>query len=200
MSIEPQDRTGRVEYDKLIDTSGRIEFVSRIVVQVSGDRMHSFPKLRKTFYAAAVTFNMDAPLHEACAVKMLSLISVAVQCPLQSQFYGMLFRYHQHRAKFDSLNVHRRRLEWWEYKLVLYAQDNQLEDSREKVYEHLMRKSSDWNYPKAEQAMLKHLSTEMQQSVADIQKLIDVIRDIDGKDQDGVAETVGRCYALLPPV
>ena len=32
MALEPQDRSGRVGHDKLIDTSGRVEFTSRIFV------------------------------------------------------------------------------------------------------------------------------------------------------------------------
>ena len=200
MSIEPQNRTGRVGHEQLIDVSGRVEFVSRIFVPVSNTVMHTFPKLRKTFYAAAITFNMEAPFHEACAVKMLSLISVAYQCPLQSQLFALLFRYHQYRATLDTISIQRRRLEWWEYKLLLYASDHKLGESRLAVYEHFMREASDSNYPAAEQAKLQHLSCEMQRDVSDIKRLIDLIRDTDGKEQEGVAEIVGRYAALLPPV
>ena len=112
MSLEPQDRTGRVGFDKLIDSSGRIEFVSRIFVEVNPTTMYSYPKLRKTFAAASVTFNVEAPLHEACAVKMLSLIAVSDQCPLQSQIYALLFRYHQHMSGSDSLDIRRRKYDW----------------------------------------------------------------------------------------
>ena len=200
MCIEPQDRTGRVTHDKLIDTSGRIEFVSRIFVKVDARTMYSLPKLRKTFFAACVTFNVADSLHEACAVKMLSLISVAEQCPLQSQFFEMPFRFHQHRATTDHLHVQRRKYEWWEYKLVLYAKDNKLAESRSTVYEHFMQKISDWGHSQATDAMKKALAFETQQDERDIQALIDLLKGIDGKDQEEVASAVPRYVAVLPPL
>ena len=109
MSLEPQDRTGRVGYDKLIDVSGRIEFVSRIFVEITPSLMYSYPKLRKTFAAASVTFNVEAPLHDACAIKMLSLISVSEQCPLQSEIYAMLYRFHQYPSGLEDLHIKRRK-------------------------------------------------------------------------------------------
>ena len=109
MSLEPQDRTGRVGYDKLTDATGRIEFVSRIFVEINPSVMYSYPKLRKTFAAASVTFNVEASLHDACAVKMPSLIAVAEQCPLQSEIYAMLYRFHQHRAQSEELHIKRRK-------------------------------------------------------------------------------------------
>ena len=105
---DPQDRTGRVGYDKLIDVSGRIEFVSRIFVEINPSLMYSYPKLRKTFAAASVTFNVEALLHDACAIKMLSLISVSEQCPLQSEIYAMLYRFHQYRSGLEDLHITRR--------------------------------------------------------------------------------------------
>ena len=91
MSLEPQDDTGRVSPEKLIDPTNRIEFVSRIFVPIcGGSKMFSFPKLRKTFAAATVTFNVADPYPEAAAMKMLSIMSMADQCPLQFAFYSMI--------------------------------------------------------------------------------------------------------------
>ena len=47
MSIESQDRMGRVEREKLLDPIGRVEFTSRIFVTVGGNStVYSFSKLR----------------------------------------------------------------------------------------------------------------------------------------------------------
>ena len=200
MSLEPQDRTGRVGFDKLIDSTGRIEFVSRIFVEIDQSTMYSYPKLRKTFAAARVTFNMEESLHAACAVKMLSLIAVSEQCPLQSQIYAMLFRFHQYLSDGDSLDIHRRKFDWWEYKLSRLVQDNGLQASRWAVYKHLMGKVADWQYPESTRAMLASLSKEMQMEVADIQSLIDAAKENDGRDVQQVVSLIRHYVAVLPPV
>ena len=199
--MKPQDRTGRVGYDRLIDSTGRIEFVSRIFVELDDSKtMYSYPKLRKMFAAASVTFNVEAPFHDACAVKMLSLIAVAEQCHLQSEIYAMLFRYHQHHASEDDLNVKRRKYDWWEFTLMMLVKDNNLAESRKSVYEHLMRKASDWQTTKSHAAMLKSLSQEMQMETEHVQRMIDAAKDIDGTDAQQVTDMVRRYVAALPPV
>ena len=71
--------------------------------------MYSFPTLRKTFAAASVTFNMTDPHPDACAVKMLSILSMAQQCPLQSAFYAKIDRYYATRATKTRINVTKRK-------------------------------------------------------------------------------------------
>ena len=39
LALEPQDRTGRVRFDKYLDTSSRLEFVSRIF-SITPDSRH----------------------------------------------------------------------------------------------------------------------------------------------------------------
>ena len=100
MNLEPQDRSGRVDHERLIEVSGRVEFTSRICVIVGKDEMvYRFPKLRKTFAASCATFNMEQKLHEAAVTKMLSIVQMCVQCPLLSSFYMMIYRYHRRRCK-----------------------------------------------------------------------------------------------------
>ena len=80
MALEPQDRNGRVGHDKLIDTSGRVEFTSRIFVLTSHQKyMLGFPKLWKTFFAAPVSFNAEQEYNEAIATKMLSIMQMCSQ-------------------------------------------------------------------------------------------------------------------------
>ena len=84
--------------------------------------------------------------------------------------------------------------------MILYATDHKLGDSLEAVYDHFMRKASDANYPAAYQAKMQHLTHELQKPIEDIQRMVDMIRDNDGKEQDGVATIVGRYSAFLSPV
>ena len=106
MSLEPQDRTGRVAADRLIDTDNRIEFVSRIFVPLNdGQAMRSFPKLRKTFAVASITFNMRDRLHTAAATKMISIMMVCDQCPLQFAYYSMVARIHLHRVEQETMDL-----------------------------------------------------------------------------------------------
>ena len=87
MILEPQDRTGRVGHEGLIDKTGRTELASRIFVPVGhGQAVYSFLKLRKTFAAASVTFNMEESFHDACATKMLSIMQMAIKYPIQAAF------------------------------------------------------------------------------------------------------------------
>ena len=83
---------------------------------------------------------------------------------------------------------------------MLFAEDNDLGDSRDRVYQRLMKRSHDWNHPKAQKAMIEQISTEMQQTPEDVRALIDLFQDTDGKDQNGVTEAVRRYRALLPSV
>ena len=125
MSLEPQDRTGRVSAEKLIDKSQRIEYISRIFVPIQdGKAMRSFPKLRKTFAAATVTFNVNDPFLTAAATKMLSIMMMCEQCPLQFPFYSLIFRFYQHQLKDDTIITTKRKYEWWELKLIYMISDN----------------------------------------------------------------------------
>ena len=58
----------------------------------------SLPKLRKTFFFAAVTFNMDDQFEAACTVKMLSILNICIQCPHQFSFYAMVLRYYRQES------------------------------------------------------------------------------------------------------
>ena len=124
--------------------------------------MYSFPKLRKTFAAASVTFNMEQSFHDACACKMLSIVQMATQCPLQTAFYSMLYRYHRHRAENVPINTNRRKYEWWEFKMVKMTEDNDLEPTFDAVHEHLRSKIEHWTHCEHKRDMLQALSVEMQ--------------------------------------
>ena len=63
---------------------------------------------------------------------------------------------------------------------MMMVQDSSLHKSRSAVFEHLMRKVSDWQTPESSKAMLSSLCKEMQ--VKDVQGIIDAAKDTDGKD------------------
>ena len=183
MCLEPQDRTGRVSPEKLIDATNRIEFTSRISVPVAnGTLMFSFPKLRKTFAAATVTFNVTDSFNEAAATKMLSIMSMCDQCPFQLAFYSMVCRYYLARITNDRIIMEKRKYEWWEFKLILLIKDNNLEATLSNIYRHL--------HERAEK--------KMRLSPREVNDFIDAFNGADGDDLRSVEELVQRYAAALP--
>ena len=83
---------------------------------------------------------------------------------------------------------------------MMFVQDNKVQSSRTAVYEHLMRRVSDWQTRHSSKAMIASLCTEMQVKDTDVLQLIDAARDTDGKDAIQVTEIIWRYAALLPPV
>ena len=146
MNLEPQDSTGRVPHKELLDPSNRVEFTSRIFVLVGNKTaVYSFPNMRKTFCAATGTFNMEQDVPEAAATKMLSIVQMCTQCPVQSQFYLMLYRFHRHRCTVTEVKQQRRKFEWWEFKMLKLIQDNELADhSLDTVATHLISQRERW--------------------------------------------------------
>ena len=201
MSLEPQDRTGRVSAEKLIDKSQRIEYISRIFVPIQdGKAMRSFPKLRKTFAAATVTFNVNDPFLTAAATKMLSIMMMCEQCPLQFPFYSLIFRFYQHQLKDDTIITTKRKYEWWELKLIYMISDNGLQQSMTAVYKHLADKANANTSPEIADAMLAALAAETQLARKDLICLIDAITETEGDDRGTVQDLVQRYVSVLPPV
>ena len=201
MSLEPQDRTGRVSADKLIDKTKRIEFTSRIFVPVNGGKsMCSFPKLRKTFSAATVTFNVNDPFLTAAATKMLSIMAICEQCPLQFSFYSMVFRYYHKQIVDDALITGKRKYEWWELKLLYIVSDNNLESSMKAVYAHLTNRAQGYTAPSITSGMLNALAEETRLASKEIVNLIDAFDGATGDDLGSVQDLVQRYVAILPPV
>ncbi|CAE7761158.1 unnamed protein product [Symbiodinium sp. CCMP2456] len=201
MSLEPQDRTGRVEPDKLIDTEDRIEFVSRIFVPLNdGQLMRSFPKLRKTFAVSSITFNMRDQLHTAAATKMISIMMVCDQCPLQFAYYSMIARIHLERVEADTMDLKRRKYEWWEQKLVHLIEDNGLSGNLRKVYDFLRDRYEKEEEPGLTAQMLKALSRETKRTTKELSAMIDCFNEVSGADLS-LAEELTQSYAtILPPV
>ena len=199
MSLEPQDDTGRVSPEKLIDPPNRIEFVSRIFVPIcEGTKMFSFPKLRKTFAAATITFNVADPYSEAAAMKMLSIMSMADQCPLQFAFYSMIFRYHMQSVTDEKIPMEKRKYEWWEYKLVLLIRDNDLTATLSKIYAHLHERALAASAPEVQDEILAAVAREMR---SDKQTLINMIDAFDSAQGDGLRsiEDLVQLYAAALP-
>ena len=201
MCLEPQDRTGRVGVEHLIDPSNRIEFTSRIFVPVlDNTHMVSFPKLRKTFAAATVTFNVTDSFNEAAVTKMLSIMSMCDQCPLQFPFYSMLCRFYMRRVTDDKIKTEKRKFEWWEYKLVLLLKDNELNNTFGAVYEHLHEKANSRTDPEIQAEVVTALSREMRLGRDAINAIIDAFNGETGDGLGSVSELVQRYAAMLPPV
>ena len=201
MSLEPQDRTGRVPPDQLIDKENRIEFASRIYVPLNGGtHMRSFPKLRKTFSVASITFNVRDHLHLAAATKMISIMMVAEQCPLQFAYYSMVARVHLHMLEDDRLDLHRRKYEWWESKLVHLISDNSLDNSLRNVYDFLRGRVAADEDPDLSAQMVSALSKEMQTDSKAILAMIDAFEGVEGGDLQLAAELTQRYATALPPV
>ena len=201
MSLEPQDRTGRVSAEKLIDKTQRIEYISRIFVPIQdGKAMRSFPKLRKTFAAATVTFNVNDPFLTAAATKMLSIMMMCEQCPLQFPFYSLIFRFYQHQLKDDTIITTKRKYEWWELKLIYMISDNGLQQSMTAVCKHLADKANANTSPEIADAMLAALAAETQLARKDLICLIDAITETEGDDRGTVQDLVQRYVSVLPPV
>ncbi|CAE7300582.1 unnamed protein product [Symbiodinium natans] len=196
MSLEPQDRTGRATADKLIDTTSRMEFTSRIFVPLEkGAVMRSFPKLRKTFAAATVTFNVTDDFPKAAATKMLSIMGICDQCPLQFAFYARIYRYHKQRLTDDRLVTVKRKYEWWELKLIHMVNDNNLESTLSAVYEHLKSKAEGYTAPSLQGGMLDALSVETRLAKKDLINLIDAFNGAEGDNLGSIQELVQR---MLP--
>ena len=140
--LEPQDRTGRVGFDKYIETPGRLEFVSRIFsITEDSQLVVSFPKLRKAFFSASVTFNMEDAFALASATKMLT----CVQCPLQFQLYALIFRVYQQADSSLDHAYSRRKHDWWEYKMLKMVEDEEIHaPTLGKVYDALQEKHAHW--------------------------------------------------------
>ena len=201
MSLEPQDRTGRVSADKLIDKTQRIEFISRIFVPLKeGKMMRSFPKLRKTFAAATITFNVNDPFLTAAATKMLSIMMMCEQCPLQFPFYSLIFRHYRQRLSDETIITNKRKYEWWELKLMYLISDNGLESSMSAVYAHLTTRANGYTSPDIADGMLDALSAETRLAKNDLVCLIDAITGASGDDLGVVQDLVQRYVAMLPPV
>ena len=90
---------------------------------------------------------MGQEFHQAYATKMLSIMQMCPQCPLQVSLYGMLYRYHAARIKSTSvqINCQRNKYDWWEFKMLKMIQDNDVKnDSLGGVYDHIMAASFSW--------------------------------------------------------
>ena len=121
MELEPQGPGGVVHHSEYYRHSDRIEFVSRIFcVERSDDgaiRCHgSFPKVRKTFRAACVTFDKEKSWVTAATCKWLAIMRNTLSDLRQFNFYYMLTRWanqvakdHQIRVTFDPGHK-----EWWQ--------------------------------------------------------------------------------------
>ena len=201
MSLEPQDRTGRVSAEKLIDKSQRIELISRIFVPLNdGKAMRSFPKLRKTFAAATITFNVNDPFLTAAATKMLSIMMMCEQCPLQFPFYSLIYRYYRGRITDETIITGKRKYEWWELKLMHLITDNGLQNSMSAIYAHLMNRAYGYVSPEIADGMLDAVAAETRLAKNDLVCLIDALNGAKGDDLGSVQDLVQRYVAILPPV
>ncbi|CAE6912471.1 unnamed protein product [Symbiodinium sp. CCMP2592] len=200
MCLEPQDRSGRVSVDRLIDPTNRIEFTSRIFVPVlQGTYMVSFPKLRKTFAAATVTFNVTDVFDEAAVTKMLSIMSMCDQCVLQFAFYSMLCRFYMSRVRNNVIKTNKRKYEWWEYKLILLISDNSIANTFQSVYSHLKEKAGRAD-PGIQSEVVAALAKETRLEKHQINDLVDAFDGEQGDDLGSVSALVQRYAAVLPPV
>lgn len=105
--LEPQDRQGVMHHSRYY-CSDRVEFISRIFVRgAHGDVIASFPKVRKTFQAACVSFCNFAPdqLWDVAATKWLAIADNCKCDLLQFNFYAMLAQFAAYKgaARFCTI-------------------------------------------------------------------------------------------------
>ncbi|CAE7235180.1 unnamed protein product [Symbiodinium sp. KB8] len=192
--FELKDRKNKRSRE-VLGLENRIEFTSRIYVPLSGGtQMRSFPKLRKTFSVASITFNVRDHLHLAAATKMISIMMVAEQCPLQFAYYSMVARVHLHMLEDDRLDLQRRKYEWWESKLVHLISDNSLDNSLRNVYEFLRGRVAADEDPALSAQMVSAISKEMQTDSKSILAMIDAFEGVEGGDLQLDQEGPGRAY------
>ena len=94
MELEPQCREGVVGFAEYYSHSGRVEFTSRVFVLKEESRkvscLGSFPKIRKTYRAAAFTFDYKNRWVDAAVTKWLAIMRNTLCDKRQYAFYRML--------------------------------------------------------------------------------------------------------------
>ena len=134
---------------------------------------------------------MEQPVHEAAATKMLSIVQMCIQCPLQSAFYMTLYQFHRLRRQTAEIKRQRQKFEWWEFKMIKLIEDNELSDhTLDTVAPHMETQIEKWQHCTHSGDMLKALCSETQVEHSRIIGIIDALRSEPGQHLDSVQSLV----------
>ena len=156
--------------------------------------------MRKAFFSASITLNVQDSFEVASATKLLSIMNMCVPCPIQFQFYAMIFRlYRQEAATLDHA-FSRQKHDWWEYKKLKMIEDEAIEAPNFGKVMSVCGTSTSTGCPLIRDTQIKALVRETCQCQDKLLATLEAFRNETSADETAVATQVREYIAILPSV